>query len=103
MAVVAAGGIFLYPLALGLTSFDPYSLGYYSKVFVVLLFCVAVAAWYFGFYLVLLCVMLGVSGFLLGLCESRNMWDYLLDPLIVFFSWCWLSVSLVKLGIKRTR
>ncbi len=96
MAVVAAGGIFLYPFAQGLTYFDPYSLGYNSKVFVALLFFVALAALYFGFYLILFCVILGVSGFLLGIYESRNMWDYLIDPLIVFFALCWLPVTLIR-------
>ena len=96
MVVVATGGVFLYPLALGLTSFDPYSLGYHSRVFAALLFCVALAAWYFGFYLVQFCVIFAVSGFLLGIYESRNMWDYLIDPLIVTYALFWLLVTIIR-------
>ena len=96
MALVMAGGIFLYPFALGFTSFDPYALGYHSKSFAALLFCVAMAAWYFDFYLIQFCIIFGVSGFLLGMYESRNMWDYLIDPLIVVFALCWLPVALIR-------
>ena len=96
MVVVATGGVFLYPFALGLTSFDSYSLGYNSMGFAVLLFCAALAAWYFGFYLVQICVILTASGFLLGICESRNMWDYLIDPLIVTYALFWLPATIIR-------
>jgi hypothetical protein len=96
MAVVAAAGVFLYPFALGLTSFDPYSLGYHSTLFAAFLFCVAFAAWYLGFYLVQFCIIFAVSGFLLNINESRNMWDYLIDPLIVMYALFWLPVTIIQ-------
>ncbi len=86
MLLLLISGLFLYPFALGLTSFDPYSLGYGSKAFGAVLFCLAVTAWYFRLYLILLCVILAILAYLVGLYESCNLWDYLVDPLIVFYA-----------------
>ncbi len=86
MLLLFACGLFLYPLGLGLTRFDPYSLGYGSKTFGLILFCLAAMAWYFRLYIVVFCIILSVLAYLFGFYESRNLWDYLVDPLIVFYS-----------------
>ncbi len=84
--LVVAGAQFLYPFALGLTYFDPYSLGYGSTAFAVVLSLLCLVAWYLDFYLVLLCVTLAIIAFLLGLFESNNLWDYLIDPWISLYA-----------------
>jgi len=71
----------LYPFALGLTWFDPYALGYGSLAFGTALLLIALAAWRSGFDLVVLVLVFAVFAYLGGLYESRNLWDYLLDPL----------------------
>ena len=90
--LVVAGAQFLYPFALGLTNFDPYSLGYGSTAFAVVLSLLCLVAWYLDLYLVLLCVTLAIIAFLLGLFESNNLWDYLIDPWISLYA----SIRIIK-------
>jgi hypothetical protein len=79
--LVAGAALFLYPFALGWTPFDPYALGYGSIAFVTALLLVTLAAWRMGLKLVVLVVLAGALAWLGGLYESRNLWDYLIDPL----------------------
>lgn len=78
---VAGAALFLYPFALGWTSFDPYALGYGSIAFVTALLLVTLAAWHMGLKRVVVVVLAGALACLGGLYESRNLWDYLVDPL----------------------
>ncbi|HLQ27308.1 MAG TPA: hypothetical protein VK138_15700 [Acidiferrobacterales bacterium] len=80
--LVAAGAVFLYPFALGLTPFDPYALGFGSVGFVTTLLLVTLAAWYARFNLIVLIVIVAALAYLGGGYESRNLWDYLIDPLV---------------------
>jgi hypothetical protein len=86
-ALVLPGSLFLYPMALGLTSFDPYALGYPDRVQGILFVLAAVAlfGWYRGSLLVPLSVALALAGFRLELLDSRNLWDYLLDPWLALY------------------
>jgi hypothetical protein len=97
MLLVLGGGVFLYPLALGLTYCDPYVLGYGSQAFVASLFLVSLGAWYFDLYLVVVCVGFAISAYMMGIYESANLWDYLIDPLITFYALFLLAGN----GIKR--
>ena len=81
LCVVAGAALFLYPFALGWTPFDPYALGYGSIAFISALLLVTLVAWRMGFMLVVLVVLAGALACLGGLYESRNLWDYLVDPL----------------------
>jgi hypothetical protein len=91
--LVLAAAALLYPMALGLTAFDPYAFGYpgRERLLVVALSTIALVAWYRGLVLVVLGIALALAAFRLELLESRNLWDYLLDP--------WLVVSLVGFTI----
>lgn len=80
--LVAAAAVFLYPFALGLTPFDPYALGYGSVELVTALLLVTLAAWRANLNLVVLIVIAAVLAYLGGAYESRNLWDYLIDPLV---------------------
>ena len=92
-AFVLAGAAFLYPMALGLTSFDPYALGYPGRIrgFLFGLAPVALFAWFRGRLLLLLAVVLALAAFRFELLDSRNLWDYLIDP--------WLTVYLAGFTI----
>jgi len=76
---VAAGGA-LYPMALGLGGVDPYSAGWsFSWLFAGTGALTALLLWRANrFGLVLLAA---VAAYHLGLLESENYWDYLVDPL----------------------
>jgi hypothetical protein len=95
---VAAAGLFLYPLALGLTPFDPYALGYGSPLFTTALLLVTLAAWRAGLMLVVAVVLAGALACLVGLYESRNLWDYLIDPLAVIY-----AIGALLLSQRRQR
>ena len=84
--LVVLGALFLYPMALGLGSFDPYRLGFVPSGLLGALFVVAVLAWLRQFYVLLLCILVAVSSHALELMESPNLWDYLVDPWVVVAS-----------------
>jgi len=96
MTLILLLGVFLYPFSLGLTAFDSYALGYESKLFCSFLLLVALTAWYFNVYLVVIIFILDISAFLLGFYESLNLWDYLIDPLLTVFAFFWLLIDILK-------
>ena len=87
--------VFLYPFALGWTPFDPYSLGYGSIEFLTALLCVTLAAWWARLYVIAFIVIAAALAYLASAYESRNLWDYLIDPLVSVY-------ALVRLLAPRT-
>ena len=77
---------FLYPFALGWTQFDPYALGYGSLGFVTVLLLVTLSAWRAKLYAVVFIVIAAALAYLAGAYESRNLWDYLIDPLVSVYA-----------------
>ncbi|MEJ2586483.1 MAG: hypothetical protein P8165_02665 [Deltaproteobacteria bacterium] len=77
-------GIGLYPLALGISRFDPYGAGWgFSWLFIlVLLSTLILLIMKNRFGVVLLFTILAYN---LNVLESSNFWDYLVDP--VLFIW----------------
>lgn len=75
----AVAGMLLYPMALGLGSFDPYALGWEVGALFVLTLMVTLSllAARNRFGVVLIAAVLGYD---LQLTESTNLWDYLVDP-----------------------
>jgi hypothetical protein len=90
----ALAGLLLYPLALGLGPFDPYSLGWhFGPLFVsvaVLASVLILRKNRFGVVLVL-----AIAAWHLRAVESANYWDCLIDPFYFLFSagalgsWAW--------------
>jgi len=104
MWLVAAAAVFLYPFALGLTPFDPYALGYGSVGLVTALLLVTLAAWYARLNLVVLVVIAAALAYLGGTYESRNLWDYLIDPLVSMYALVWLLAGLRgRIGLPLAR
>ena len=93
----AGAALFLYPFALGWTPFDPYALGYGSIAFVTALLVATLAAWRARLNGIVLVVLAGALACLGGLYESRNLWDYLIDPLAGAYA---LAVLLAAGGSK---
>lgn len=96
-SLAVVGGLFLYPMSLGLGAWDPYRLGYGDPWFLAVLLAVALASLFLDCSFVTACVALGVLAWSVGVHESRNLWDYLLDPLL--FAW---ALSTVFLDGART-
>jgi hypothetical protein len=80
--LVAAAGLVLYPPALGLGLIDPYRLGYANAWLLVGLLVLALGAELRRLTLVTWCLALAVLAWAAGAYESRNLWDYLVDPLV---------------------
>ena len=78
-----AAAILLYPFALGLTRFDSYSLGYSNLWLLVVIFIITLFCWLRKYYFLAVIITAAVIAFTLQLLESRNLWDYLLDPLFI--------------------
>jgi hypothetical protein len=87
-------GAALYPMALGVGTFDPYSAGWhFSWLFVILLVITLVLIFLNNrFSYVLVATILAYN---LHLLESGNLWDYLVDPLLVIISIAGLAQRLV--------
>jgi hypothetical protein len=96
MAAAFAGGLFLYPAALGLTHFDPYALGFGSPYLVMTLAALTLLAWYLRLYWLAAGLLAAVSAKLASALESQNLWDYLLDPLLALYAAFWLSSAMLR-------
>lgn len=96
--LLAVAALFLYPFALGWTRFDPYALGYGSAGFVAALLLVTLAAWGARLHLIVLVVTGAALAYLGSAYESRNLWDYLIDPLVSFYA---LFRLLAGLRVRR--
>jgi hypothetical protein len=86
LMLIAAAAVFLYPMALGMSLYDPYRLGYSDIVFVALVLMSAIASWLLRSNLIGLCLALATLAWSLGWYESTNLWDYLLDPLVTIYA-----------------
>jgi hypothetical protein len=86
LKAVLIAGVLFYPLALGLTMFDPYRLGYGDLWFMLAL--LGLAAWSSLRYSTLfaLCIAAAVAAWSVGWYESTNLWDYLFDPWLVVYA-----------------
>ena len=75
-------GAALYPMAMGVGAFDPYAAGWHFSWLFVILPCVTLLFLFFKnrFSVVLLATILAYD---LHLLESGNLWDYLVDPILV--------------------
>lgn len=97
LALAAASALFLYPMALGLGDWDPYRLGWGSPGMLLALLLVAMAGWVAGLRLLPLLIALCLLAWTVGLLESTNLWDYLIDPWLVAVA---LAVGLRTLALK---
>lgn len=85
MGVVMIGVVF-YPLALGLTAYDPYQLGYTPVLLSVLLVSLSLILWVVRHRDLAVILLLPLLAYNLHLLESTNLWDYLLDPVLLIYA-----------------
>lgn len=78
--VLAAGAALLYPTALGVGDWDAYRLGWGSPGLLVGLSVLALSSLWSGWRQLPLLISAALMAWNLGLLESGNLWDYLIDP-----------------------
>lgn len=96
-------GLIFYPLALGLSSFDPYHLGYAPGLMSVLLCLGSLVAWIKTRYDLAIVLLLPLIAFNLHLLESYNLWDYLLDPILLLYILVQIFVATKEYFLERRR
>lgn len=87
---VVVAGLLFYPLALGLGMIDPYSWGYGSVFFLSFIWVIILGMWWAKWNRETVIFSFAIMAWALGLHESRNLWDYILDPFL--FLWCLVSL-----------
>ena len=107
--LTALAGLLLYPFALGYSPVDPYAWGYLNQShglnapLTVICFLLLLAA--YGYIkqntLLLTCILTSIIAWQLNLLESRNIWDYLLDPLLWLYSLYQLPVIIWQHVYKK--
>ena len=86
LLVVAVVGVVFYPLSLGVGPIDPYRLGYTPLMMVYLLGLTSVIAWLRQVRILAVILLLPMLAYNLHLLESDNLWNYLLDPVLVIYA-----------------
>lgn len=98
-AVLALTAAVLYPTALGWGDWDAYRLGWGAPSLVMGLSLLAVSCFWMGLRLLPLLIAAAVMAWSLGILESGNLWDYLIDPWIACVA---IGVAL-RLGLSLFR
>lgn len=83
--LIATTALIFYPLALGLTKFDPYSLGYDPKQLSFAIALTAIGFVSFGFLKITTIIAIALTAFNYSILISNNLWDYLIDPLLATY------------------
>lgn len=94
---IAIVGVVFYPLALGVSAFDPYQWGYSPLLMPTLMGLISIYAWFriaHDFSIILLLPLLAYNFHML---ESSNLWDYILDPILFVYA----VVQLISSGKAR--
>lgn len=89
-ALAVVVGLLFYPPALGLGAIDPYAWGYAGVVMPLAVGAVALAAGAAGHWVIAGALAAALAAWRLQLLESTNLWDYLIDPLLVSGGLVWL-------------
>lgn len=96
LILIVLAAIALYPMALGVSAYDLYRLGYGDPIFIFALLLIALAAWFWKSPMIVLCIALAAFAWSVGWYESGNLWDYLLDPFVAIYALCSIVIRVVK-------
>ncbi|MHC4547524.1 MAG: hypothetical protein ACYTEZ_02005 [Planctomycetota bacterium] len=86
MAVLAVTALVFYPAAFGLVALDLYALGYGRWALPAALLLLTGFFWFSGRRAAAVILFGAVAAYDVGLLESTNLWDYLLDPFLALFA-----------------
>jgi len=101
--LVVLCGAFFYPMALGATAYDPYRMGYGSYGLPTTLLLLGLAAWWQRLFLITFCITLAMLAYSVEWYASTNLWDYLLDPVLVVASLLYLMRQAARSLMKKRR
>ncbi len=103
MAAVVVSALFLYPMALGWGDWDAYRPGWGSWGMLLALLALCAVCWAKGLLVLPALIVLALLAWILGLMESGNLWDYLLDPWLSVFALGFVFIKCMKAAISRFR
>ncbi len=93
-SVVGVTGVLFYPTATGFGPFDPYTLGYQPLLLSGIAAMLCLASIWVRWYLTATCILAALIAYQLQGLPSHNLWDYLIDPLVVVFSLGYVGVKI---------
>lgn len=79
--LLTIAGIVLYPSAVGLIDYDVYVWGYSGFLLPAMLAAALLYSIWRRYWYIVAAIDLGIIGFLLDAGLSRNLWDYVIDPI----------------------
>lgn len=104
LAAILLAALLLYPMALGWGDWDPYRLGWGNIGMWGTLLVLAVVCWVGGLRWLPVLIASALLCWSVGLMESGNLWDYLLDPWLVLAACVYgIRLALVALLARFTR
>ncbi len=105
MLAVAGAALFMYPLALGWGPWDAYRLGWgnvqgaWGMWLSLLSLCLV--CWVKKWHALPALIALALLAWCLGLMESGNLWDYLLDPWLSVFALGFVFIKYLQVFFRR--
>ena len=94
-------GVVFYPLAMGVTAYDSYQLGYSPILLSVLVILGSLLLWFSSRRDLAVILLLPMVAYDLHLLESTNLWEYLLDPVLLAYALVQTLVSFKFLQNQR--
>jgi hypothetical protein len=101
LGVVGIAALLLYPTALGWGDWDAYRLGWGSWPFLLALLALCGVSASMGLRVLPALVALALLAWSVGLMESGNLWDYLLDPWLSAFALGFIFIKCVQFVRSR--
>ncbi len=104
--VLAVAGLVLYPAAAGYLDRDTYVVGYSGYLLPAAVALVIAYSLWRKYFITAFALNVAIACFLLGTGESRNLWDYIMDPIAWIIgcgTWIALAVSFATARIKPAK
>lgn len=96
-AIVLLLAVTLYPMALGVGPYDPYTLGFRPLALLTAIAALGVLATLRGYLVSRTIVLVVLVGYWLRVLDSQNLWDYLIDPILGIFA----VIYLLKYSLRN--
>ncbi len=98
VTVLTTGVLLFYTLALGFSLFDPYRFGFSQPIIpIALIVSVGLFALWRRYRVLPVMLMLALLAYAFKLLPSDNVWDYVLDPIVLIM----LIVQTIRLWLRK--
>ncbi len=99
--MLALAGFALYPAAVGFLNTDTYVLGYSGYLLPIAIAIVLGTAILRGYFITALTLNAAIIAFLAGAGQSRNLWDYVVDPVAwIIATGMWIVLAMQFLAAR---